>query len=71
MKSIGIVLIILGIVALIYTGFTYKSTERVADIGPLKINKEKEHHVNWPPILGAIMLVGGIVMVVADNKKIV
>jgi uncharacterized membrane protein len=70
MRSLGIILIILGILALIYTGFTYTTTEEVAEIGPLEVNKEKEHSVNWPPILGAIMLVGGIVLVATDRKKV-
>lgn len=69
MRSLGVILIVLGIIALVYTGFTYKTTEKVADIGPLEVNKEKEHTVNWPPILGAIMLVGGIVVIVSGRKN--
>ncbi len=68
MRTLGIVLIILGILALVYTGFTYTTKEKVADIGPLEVAKEKQNTVNWPPILGAILLVGGIVMVVTDKR---
>ncbi len=67
-KTIGFVLIAIGILMIIYTGFNYVTTEKVVDIGPVKINKEKKHPVKWSPILGAVLLVGGIVVIVSDKK---
>lgn len=69
MKSIGIVLIAIGAIMMIYTGFTYVTTEKVVDIGPIEINKEKNNPVSWSPILGGVLLVGGIVIVATANKK--
>lgn len=70
---VGIILIILGVVALAYGGFNFTTHEqkRVVDLGPLKVdaNVEKEHSVPLPPILGAISLVGGIALVVVGSKK--
>jgi hypothetical protein len=68
-KTIGIVLIVLGIFMMGYTGFTYVTTERVVDIGPVKISKDKNHFVQWPPIAGAVALVGGVVLLVLAKKK--
>ena len=51
-----------------YTGFNYVTTEKVVDIGPIEINKEKNHHVQWPPIIGTVLIVGGIVIIVLDKK---
>jgi drug/metabolite transporter (DMT)-like permease len=67
-KTIGLGLIILGIIMLAYTGFTYVTTKRVADIGPIKINKEESHPVSWSPIVGALLLLGGVVIIVTDKK---
>ena len=67
-KTTGIVLVIIGALMMIYTGFNYITTERVVDLGPVKINKEESHPVQWSPIVGALLLVGGIV-IIARNKK--
>ena len=69
-KTTGIVLIILGIIMVAYTGFNYITTEKVIDIGPVQVNKKVSHPVQWSPIAGAILLVGGIIIVVSSKKKI-
>lgn len=69
-KTTGIVLIILGIIMVAYTGFNYITTEKVIDFGPIKVNKEVNHPVQWSPIAGAVLLVGGIIIVVSSKKKI-
>ncbi len=66
---VGVVLIILGVVALGYQGITYTTREKVVDLGPLKITKEKEKTVFLPPILGALALVGGVVLVVVGSRQ--
>ena len=48
---VGVVLIVLGIVALAYQGFTYTTREKVIDLGPLKASVEKEKTVAVPPPL--------------------
>lgn len=68
MKKIGFVLITIGIIMMAYTGFNYVTTEKVVDVGPITINAKKKHPVQWSPILGVALLVGGIVMVVFDKK---
>ncbi|HZL08666.1 MAG TPA: hypothetical protein VFC65_01605 [Prolixibacteraceae bacterium] len=67
-KPIGIVLIAIGIMMIVYTGFNYITTEKVVDIGPIEINAEKNHPVQWSPIVGVILLVGGIVVVAVGKK---
>jgi uncharacterized membrane protein YdcZ (DUF606 family) len=69
-KGIGIALIVIGILMTIYTGFNYVTTEKVVDIGPIKINKENNHPVQWTPILGVIVLVvGGFLVVKSSSNK--
>ena len=67
-KTLGIVLIVVGIIMMIYTGFNYVTTEKVVDLGAIKINKEKDHPVQWSPIIGGVLLVGGIVIIVSGKK---
>jgi uncharacterized membrane protein YidH (DUF202 family) len=66
---IGIILIVIGIIALAYQGITYTTREKVVDIGPIQINADKTKTIPLPPILGGIALVGGIVLLVAGGKK--
>lgn len=66
---IGVILIIVGIVALAYGGFASFSTkENVAKLGPLEINKENEHRVPIGPIVGGVCLVGGILLVITGAR---
>jgi len=66
---IGIALIALGLIALVYQGITYTTSEKVVDLGPLKITAQKERTIPLPPILGGLALAGGIVLVVAAARK--
>jgi uncharacterized membrane protein len=66
---IGIILIVIGIVALAYQGITYTTREKVVDIGPIQMTAEKTKTLPLPPIVGGIALVGGIVLLVMGNKK--
>ncbi len=68
-KPFGILILVIGLLMMIYTGFTYFTTERVVDIGSLHINKEKSHFVSWPPIIGALLFLGGLVMLL-NRKKV-
>ena len=65
----GIVLIAVGVVALAYQGITYTTTEPALELGPLKVTAEKSHTIPLPPILGAIALIGGIVLVAGSWKR--
>ena len=67
-KTVGIALIVMGIIMMVYTGFNYVTTERVVDLGPIKIDKERNHPVQWSPIIGAVLLIGGIVIFVRDKN---
>jgi len=68
MKTFGIFLAAVGLIMMIYTGFNYVTKKKVVDIGPIEINKETNHPVQWSPIVGAILLVGGIVIIVTGKN---
>lgn len=69
-RTLGIVLIVVGIAMLIWTGFTYTKKEKIVDAGPIQISADKEKSVNWPPYAGGIILVAGvIVFATSKNRK--
>ena len=70
MKKIGILLVVVGVLMIIYTGFNYVTKDKVVDLGPIEINAETNHPVQWSPIVGVILLVGGIVVFITDQKKV-
>ena len=66
---VGIVLIVLGAVALGYHGITYTTHEKVLKIGPIEATKETEKTIPLPPILGGIALAAGIVLIIMGSKR--
>jgi uncharacterized membrane protein len=65
----GIVLVVLGALALAYQGFDYTRRDHVLDVGPMHVTAETQKRVPIPPILGGIALVGGIALLVVGSKK--
>jgi drug/metabolite transporter (DMT)-like permease len=70
-KIIGVLLIVVGVAMLIWTGFSYTQREKVVDAGPLHISADKQKTVNWPPYAGGVLIVAGVVVLVAGKRKVV
>jgi uncharacterized membrane protein len=66
---VGIVLVIIGVVALAYGGITYTRDETVLDVGPIEAQAETQERIPLPPVLGGLALVGGIVLIVVGARK--
>ncbi len=66
---IGILLIVLGVIALAYQGITYTTREKIVDLGPIKATKDTEKTIPLPPILGAAALAGGVVLLIAGARS--
>ena len=69
-RSLGIILIVIGVVMMIYTGFNYVTSEKVVDLGPIKISAEKNHPVQWSPIIGFVLLFGGVAILITPMLKV-
>ncbi len=69
MKVLGVILIVVGLLALIYGGIQYTSREKVVDLGPLQVTATQKKNIPLPPIAGGIALVAGVALVVAGRKK--
>lgn len=69
MKIVGILLIVLGIVALIWGGISYTHEETLVDIGPIEAKTETRETIPLPPLLGGLSLVGGVALLIAGSRK--
>lgn len=69
MKILGIVLIVLGIISFAYQGISFTKKEKIIDIGPIEATKETKKTLPLPPLLGGLLVVGGIVVLVTGSRK--
>ena len=67
-KTFGIILIALGLIGLVWGGFTYTTREKVVDVGPIHATRDQTHNVPVAPIAGILALIGGIVLLVVPTK---
>ncbi|MBA4388905.1 MAG: DUF3185 domain-containing protein [Verrucomicrobia bacterium] len=67
-QIIAVILVTLGIVVLAYSGITFTTRGKPVDIGPLHVETTRSHFI--PPVVGALALVGGIVLLVLRNKEV-
>ena len=67
-KTLGMILIAVGLIGLVWGGFSYTTRDKVVDLGPIDITRDKTHSVPLPPIFGAVALIGGIVLLVTDKR---
>ena len=68
MKTIGLILIVVGIAMIIIRGFNVQTEKKVVDLGPLQVNKTENNWIGWPTYAGAVIAVIGVVLVIADKK---
>jgi hypothetical protein len=70
MRLVGIMLRVIGIIALAYQGITYTTHKKVLDIGPIQATKEERHTVPLPPIVGVVALIGGVVIIASGRRSV-
>jgi hypothetical protein len=68
MRALGIILIVLGVLALAYGGFTYTHEKKVVDLGPIQASRKVTNTVPLPPILGVVAIIGGGVLLFTGKR---
>ena len=66
---VGVLLIILGVIALAYQGITYTTHKDIVDVGPIHATATEHKTIPLPPVLGGLALLGGVVLVISGNKS--
>jgi hypothetical protein len=69
MKKLGIVLIVVGIVASLISGFTLITKKKVVDLGKIEINREEKTPIYWSPYVGIGILAVGVILFVGNKEK--
>jgi len=68
-KTIGLTILIIGLLMSLYTGFNYVTREKVVDIGDIEITADKNHTASWSPFIGiGVMVIGGVVFLYGKKK---
>jgi len=68
-KTIAIIIIVIGLLMTLYTGFNYVTREKVVDIGNVEITADKNNTVTWGPFVGiGVMVIGGVVFLAGKKK---
>ena len=71
MKTVGIIILIVGLAMTLYTGFSYVTKEKVVDLGNLEITTDNQHSVQWQPYVGiGAMVIGGALLLLGGKKSL-
>jgi hypothetical protein len=71
MKTAGIILLIVGLLMTLYTGFTYVTKEKVLDVAGLELTRDDHHSISWQPYVGlGAMVIGGVIFVLGRKQSI-
>ena len=68
MKIIGVILIVVGVIALVYGGIRYTTQKREVDMGPIQINKTEHHSIPLPPLVGVACIAAGSALAFAAGR---
>ena len=69
-RPLGIILLVIGILLFSYAGVvTYRTRDKVIDAGPIQVTADKTHKVYFPPIVGAVCVIGGVVALTTSARK--
>lgn len=69
MKMVGIVLIVIGIAMIVIRQINYTSEKKVADLGPIELNKKERKSVAWPTYAGIAIAACGVVVLIAAGRN--
>ena len=70
MKTIGFVLMIAGLLALVYGGISYNRERTVLDVGPFTATATEQRNIPLSPVVGGIALISGLVLVMVPRKRL-
>jgi uncharacterized membrane protein YidH (DUF202 family) len=69
MKTIGIILVVVGILALVYGGINYNRNRTVLEVGSMKVTATEHKSIPVPAVVGVVVLIGGVAMLVVGKRR--
>ncbi len=66
---VGLVLIVLGLVALLAGGFSYQKEDKVLDAGPLQATVQHDKRVTIPPVVSGIVVAAGVALLFVGGRQ--
>ena len=69
MRTLGIILLVVGLVMTAFTGFNIITKEKVLDIGSVEVKKEEKTPVYWSPVTGGVLAIAGVLILLVGNRK--
>lgn len=69
MKIFGIILLVVGLLMTVFTGFNIVTKKEVVDLGPVEINKEEKTPIYWSPVTGGVLAAAGIIVLLVSRRK--
>jgi uncharacterized membrane protein len=66
--ALGFIFAILGLVALVHPNFDYHKHEEIAKIGPVTATVDKQERATVPPVVAAVLLIAGALLIVLGPK---
>jgi uncharacterized membrane protein YidH (DUF202 family) len=69
MKVIGLLLVLVGVLALVYGGVSYNRQKTIVDVGPFSATATEQKNIPLSPIVGGIALIGGVLLLVIPRKR--
>jgi len=70
MKIIGLVLVVLGVLALVYGGISYNKNRTVLKMGSMSVTATEHKSIPVPAIAGVVVLIGGVALLLVDKRRI-
>jgi uncharacterized membrane protein YdcZ (DUF606 family) len=68
-RIVGVILMIVGVIMMVYTGYRYVTTKRVVYLGSIGVNQDKDHYIHWSPIVGVLLFIVGVIVIVSSKKE--
>ena len=65
---IAVLLIVVGLVGLLYGGFTYTREKKLVDIGPVQVTRQEHNRLPLSPMVGGVILIAGVWLLVSETK---
>ncbi len=67
-RILGAILIVLGLIGIVWGGFTYTTQKKVVDLGPIQATHTTHHDIPVPPIAGAISIIAGVAFLATSKR---